>query len=149
MKIKFVVIALGLLVFVGCKSKKMTPVEQISSERPMIEKETEITVDVDHTTGIMSLEERFSFTRPEDKTMHDEKEFFVIIGSFRSKGNAERFQETLRGKGFAPVMLLSETGLHRISVDSFHSESDARARILQIRSRYTEHADTWLLIKKK
>jgi cell division protein FtsN len=149
MKMKLVLIALGLFMFVGCKSKKMTAVDQTTPDRPLIEKETEITVDVDHSTGIMSLEEKFSFTRPEDKSMHDEKEFFVIIGSFRRKDNAERFQETLRTKGFNPVMLLSETGLHRISVDSFNIESEARERILQIRSRYTEHADTWLLIKKK
>ncbi|TVQ14349.1 MAG: SPOR domain-containing protein [Bacteroidetes bacterium] len=148
MKMKLVLIVAVLLMFAGCKSKRMAAVDEPVRERPVIEKETDIAVEVDHTTGIMSLEERFTFARDEDKSRHDQKSYFVIIGSFRNRDNAERFKETIRMKGFEPVILLSETGLHRVSVDSYRMENDARARIMQIRSKFEEHADTWLLIRK-
>lgn len=141
-----VLIIAGMLVFGACKTKKMSAVD--GQDRPLIEKETDIAVEVDRTSGIMSMEESFTFTNDDDKTMHDEQTYFVIMGSFRRKDNAERFKETLKVKGFNPVILLSENGLHRVSVDSYSKEADARARILNIRYEFQEHEDTWLLIRK-
>lgn len=147
MKIQYALIFAALLLG-GCKTKKMTAVETLDQqEAPIIEKETAL--EVDRTSNIMALEERFTFTRDEDKSAHDEKTYFVIIGSFRSLSNAEQFRNSIRPKGFEPVIIKSESGLHRVSVDSYGMESDARARIMQIRSRYNEHADTWLLIRNK
>lgn len=148
MKMKLVLIVAVLIVAVGCRSQKMEATGDSQQERPVIEKETDIAVEVDHTTGIMSLEESFSFTRDEDKLPHDERKYFVIIGSFRNKDNADRYSESLSNKGFNPVILLSETGLHRVSVDSYEMENDARERIMQIRSQFIEHEDTWLLVRK-
>lgn len=145
---KLVLIVAALFLVAGCRSQKMSSVDDTPRERPVIEKETDIAVEVDHRTGIMSLEESFTFTRDEDKYRHDEKAFFVIIGSFRNKDNADRYKETLKTKGFEPVILLSETGLHRVSVDSYNMENDARTKIMQIRSQFKEHEDTWLLIRK-
>ncbi len=146
MKMKLVLIVAVLFVVAGCRSQKMNAADE--TERPVIEKETDIEVEVDQLTGIMSLEESFTFTSDEDKDQHDEKAYFVIIGSFRNKDNADRYLETIQNKGFEPVILLSETGLHRVSVDSYNMENDARARIMQIRSQFQEHEDTWLLIRK-
>jgi arginine deiminase len=146
MKLRIVLIISGMLVFGACKTKKMGAID--GQNRPAIEKETDIAVEVDRTSGIMSLEESFTFTDDDDKTMHDEKTYFVIMGSFRRQDNAERFKETLKVKGFDPVILLSENGLHRVSVDSYSKEADARARILNIRYEFQEHEDTWLLIRK-
>jgi cell division protein FtsN len=148
MKMRIVLIIAGMLAFGACKTKKMTAVDQPAQNRPLIEKETDVVVEVDRTSGIMSLEERFTFTNAEDKTMHDEKTYFVIMGSFRRKDNAERFKESLKVKGFNPVILLSENGLHRVSVDSYQREADARTRILNIRYEFREHEDTWLLVRK-
>lgn len=148
MKINLVLILAFLLVFAGCKTQKMTAADDSANEKYAIEKETDIAVEVDGATGIMSLEESFTFDREEDKSIHDEKAYFVIIGSFRSKANADGYKETLIAKGFEPVILLSETGLHRVSVDSYALEDEARSRILDIRSRFSEHEDTWLLIRK-
>lgn len=145
---RIVIVLAFFMVFAGCRSKKLAEVEQPEHERPVIEKETEIAVEVDADTGIMSLEERFTFTREDDKTRHDENTYFVIIGSFRSKDNAENYKESIRAKGFDPVILLSETGLHRVSVGSYSQENAARAQILEIRSRFAEHEDTWLLVRK-
>ncbi len=149
MKIKLVLILAILVVLAGCRTNRMAAVERPEFERPAIEKETETVVEVDADTGIMSLEEHFTFTSDFDKSMHDDYTYFVIIGSFRQKDNAQRFMETLYVKGLEPVILLSETGLHRISVGSFERENDARSIIMQIRSDFKEHEDTWLLIRKQ
>ncbi len=151
MRIKLVYFLLAILLLaVGCKSKKMIAVDEPVQPRQKIEPATEeITVEVDHSPRIMSIQERFTFVSDDDKTIHDQKEYFVIIGSFRRQDNAQRFKQSLVAKGFTPVILLSETGLHRVSVDSFNSETEARARIMQIRNQYTEHADTWLLIRNR
>lgn len=54
---------------------------------------------------------------------------------------------TLRGQNFNPTILLSETGFHRVSVDSYQEEAPARRRIQHIRTNYPEYHDTWLLIR--
>ncbi|MFN3555031.1 MAG: SPOR domain-containing protein [Bacteroidales bacterium] len=150
MKRKFVWIAAGLLVmFSGCKSKKMTAVEPQEFDRPVVEAPApDRTLEVESDTRIRAVEERFTFTRDEDRDLRDLHPYFVIIGSFRSRENANRYTQELIAKGFVPVILLSETGFHRVSVDSFMMESDARQRILQIRRSFPEHSDTWLLIRK-
>lgn len=114
----------------SCKSKRMTA----ASDRSEIE--------------IPVREERFTFTQEADRISQGTNMYFVIMGSFQSKDNANRFSETLRGLGFTPSILLSETGFHRVSVNSYASEDSARARVLQIRSEFPAYADTWLLIRK-
>jgi len=129
MKKTVILIIAGLMILTGCRTKKLTEVE------------TEI--------PIRAVEESFTFTREEDRTQHDDRTYFVIIGSFRERENANRYMQEMIAKGFTPVILLSETGFHRVSVNSYRLEADARRRILQIRSDFPEHEDTWLLIRKE
>ena len=114
----------------SCQSKRMVPVNERA--------EPDIPV----------REERFSFTQETDRISQQNNTFFVVMGSFQNRDNAEGFSETLRGLGFTPTILLSETGFHRVSVNSFLSEDNARSRVLQIREEFPDYADTWLLIKK-
>jgi hypothetical protein len=93
--------------------------------------------------------ERVTFEKEEDKLIHDPNVYFVIVGSFRSSENARRFSEVIENQGLNPVILLSETGLHRISVHSYTNEESARARIQQIRRDFPDYHDTWLLIRQK
>jgi hypothetical protein len=46
------------------------------------------------------------------------------------------------------VILISESGLHRVSIDSFTDEEVARIRVQRIRSNYPEYKDAWMLIRK-
>ncbi|MFN2394093.1 MAG: SPOR domain-containing protein [Bacteroidales bacterium] len=145
MKRTLILIMAGFMIMAGCRTKKMTEAE---GPRPAMERDTEVSLEVDSDTRIRAVEERFTFTRQEDESAHDARGFFVIIGSFREKANADRYTEEMKLKGFDPVILLSETGFHRVSVNSYLLEADARRRILQIRSDFPEHEDTWLLIRK-
>lgn len=90
-------------------------------------------------------QEAITFTRPEEQTSNS---YFIIIGSFSSMDNAKNFRQTLISEGFTPIIVQSETGYYRVTVDSFSNEAAARERLLQIRQNYPKYADTWLLIKK-
>lgn len=74
--------------------------------------------------------------------------FFIIMGSFSVEDNAHKLVEKLRSQGFYPSVLLSPTGLYRVSGYHFNEESAARVEIGQIRQNHQEYTDAWLLIKE-
>lgn len=136
MKKSFILIITFSVVMMSCGIlKKMTPAPDA---RPPVAESEQIEV----------IEESFAFEREEDETGHDSNRFFVILGSFRVNDNASRFKARLTGEGFEPVILLSETGLNRVCVDSYLSEADARQRVLQIRRSSPDYHDSWLLIRR-
>lgn len=151
MKQTLIIIMLALAIgAVSCRSKRMVPIEEppvvvapVEEPDPIPEPVVEAPVE------IQVREERFTFEREEDKIQHDPNMYFVIVGSFRSNDNARRFTETLKEQGFSPVILLSETGFHRVSVNSYTNEASARARVMHIRTDFPAYHDTWLLIRKQ
>lgn len=164
-------IVLALLV-AGCRSQRMTipqapatsprgtvpenvdepvilpqaPVSVAEPEAPPVE---EVVAEVEEPEPVPQREERFTFAQEEDKVIHDPNLYFVILGSFRSADNANRFMDALVAQGFQPVILISESGLHRVSIDSFTDEEVARIRVQRIRTNYPEYKDAWMLIRKK
>jgi len=91
--------------------------------------------------------EKFTMSN-EDQAAYGSKSFFVIVGSFSSNDNANKFKKELIQQGFKPIILHSETGNFRVCVDSFTDETAARSRVQKIRTEYPKYADVWLLIKK-
>ncbi len=75
--------------------------------------------------------------------------YFVIIGSFRDKDNAMKYQAQTGEEGFSSLLLKNQEGLYRVSVKSTDEIDVARGEIQRIRKNYPDHADTWLLIRKK
>jgi len=96
------------------------------------------------TTDVTVRTESVTPVEPE-RTLY---RFYVIIGSFRDFNNARQYNMDLIRKGFSPEVLESEHGLFRVSVGGFNVESAARARIAEIRTRYAEHRDVWLLVRR-
>jgi len=92
--------------------------------------------------------ETFTFDQQEDASKYQGSSYFVIIGSFSSPENANRYKQDLIPQGFNPIILHSETGYYRVCVNSYTDEAEARQRISQIRNDFPKYADTWLLIKK-
>ncbi len=137
------------MLMVACRSQDMVPAEPppVPEEETLPDPDPEPQPDPD-PEEIRVVEERFTFDREEDEVTQDENTYFVIVGSFMERTNAENFMVTLRGQGFSPTILLSEAGFHRVSVDSFEEEAPARARIQHIRTNYPSYHDTWLLIRK-
>lgn len=75
--------------------------------------------------------------------------YYVIIGSFSEKANADKYMTEIKGKQFSPVLLRNAEGLYRVSVYSTNSERAARQQISTIRQNHPVHKDVWLLISKK
>lgn len=96
---------------------------------------------------VRSQSESFTYAQQEDASKY-QGSYFVIIGSFSSMDNANRYKQELIPQGFNPIVLHSETGYYRVCVNSFNDEASARERVQQIRVDYPKYADTWLLIKK-
>lgn len=92
--------------------------------------------------------ENFTFDQRDDAAKYQGSSFFVIIGSFSSLENANKYKQELIPQGFNPIVLHSETGYYRVCVNSYANETAARQRVAQIRNDFPKYADTWLLIKK-
>jgi cell division protein FtsN len=97
--------------------------------------------------AVSTRSEKFTMSA-EDQAAYGNKTFFVIVGSFSSNENANKFKQDLTKQGFKPIILHSETGNFRVCVDTFTDEAAARSRVQKIRLDYPKYADSWLLIKK-
>jgi cell division protein FtsN len=151
---KLITVLLIAAVLPACRSgKEMSPVGYTSPPvRPEVRETPKQPEPVrpapEPEPVIPVVEERFEFERKQDEIDHQVNTFFVILGSFRVSENANRYKTTLENNGFRPVILISETGLHRVSIGSFSREADARQRVMQIRGSHPEHHDAWLLIRR-
>ena len=148
---------LGLL-FAACNSKKQMARGDfdVSTEEAMIYSAPAVPSYQPNTSPVSSYQtgspvrtqsENFSFAQQSDAHNY-QGNYFVIIGSFSSYENANRYKSELIPQGFNPVILQSESGYYRVCVNSFADESSARQRVYQIRSQYPKYSDTWMLIKR-
>ena len=154
MNIILYVIIASVLLLGGCRARRLTiPEAPVPAHRGVIADQPApspaVQQPAEPAPQIPTRSERFTFVQPADQAIHETNRFFVILGSFSVMENATRFVETLRTKGFDPVILMSETGMHRVSIDSFNDENIARTRVARIRANYPEHADAWLLIRTR
>lgn len=156
------VISLAILIsflFFSCKTAKNIPVEQPVSnvsvetvEKPPVvakeqPKEETVVNPVKNDKPVLERTESVQLAQNEDKSL-GQFNYYVIAGSFSNQGNAGRFKNMMKDKGFTPAVLTSEAGLYRVSVEQTNSEYDARIFIGKMRQIYPEHADIWLLRRK-
>ena len=151
-QILIVAIILSVILF-SCKTKKSIYSPDISKSDPIekttnvAQEEVQIAPEPGYETPIVVKTEDVSLAEDEDQSKGDFA-FYVIIGSFSNPTNAGKFKKELAEKGFKPLLLNSETGFVRVSVDQTNSEKDARNVVLKIRNDFPEHKDVWLLKKK-
>jgi cell division protein FtsN len=144
-----VVIALS-----ACKTTKKQPQAQYTppDAQPKVftVPETKETAKPAATTekSVSLRKESVTFTEAADKTKNEANTYFVILGSFGQLDNAKNFRETLLNEGFTPIILHSETGYYRVCVNSYKGETEARARVAEIRQAFPKYSDLWLLIKQ-
>ena len=123
-----------VLLINSCKSTKNT-VQSAPQTLPEADLQTEIIVQ---TESVKPIDQS-------DKSLY---RYYVIIGSFRSIDNARQYKAHLQSKGFSPTILENEDGLYRISTGGYDEENTARSKIAEIRAKYDEHGDVWLLLRK-
>jgi cell division septation protein DedD len=73
------------------------------------------------------------------------KRYSVVIGSFINKTNAESLKNRMQSKGYYPVLAQNEKNMYRVIVATFDSKADAYDKRDEIRDRYPEFSDAWLL----
>lgn len=157
-----VLLSSGCKVFKSSKKSKEAPKTEVAAETkvfsvppPSTGVRENPTSDVMYETAdnsgtgkpVSARSEKFTMS-DEDQAVYGNKTFFVIVGSFSSNDNANKFKKDLTAQGFKPIILHSETGNFRVCVDSFTDEAAARSRVQKIRTDYPKYADSWLLIKK-
>lgn len=79
----------------------------------------------------------------------DNHKYFVIIGSFRSYGNAMKHQSIVSRDGFTPTILKNEAGLYRVSVKATDNADEARNEVRRIWADFPKYSDTWMLVQIK
>jgi cell division protein FtsN len=75
--------------------------------------------------------------------------YYVILGSFKDRNNAQGFQSTIAGEGYTSTILNSDAGFYRISVGGYDDEQAARNQIATIRASSSKYGDVWLLKVKQ
>ena len=139
----------------SCKMLKKTSKEKETLPTQVLENTTTQTTPVVEVVKEVKPEiKEVRVTQESVKVVsgEDQKEleniFFVILGSFSVEENARNFKKQLLEEGFAPVILENTTGNFRVSVYGTSDETDARSKILNIRTNYDKYKDVWLLMKK-
>ncbi len=131
-----------LIMIISCGRQKV--VQKSAAELNAVPVRAENTDDSTVEEEIVEIEEKLVEVEEEPPVV---EHYFVIIGSFRNKDNAMRYQEDIAGKGFTSVLLRNEAGFYRVSVMGVDDIEDARDEIRRIRKKHDEHRDTWLLIR--
>ncbi|NQU53194.1 MAG: SPOR domain-containing protein [Bacteroidetes bacterium] len=148
-----------VLAFTACKTTKQpaqSPYTTDPATQPKVftvpsndaKTETKPAVKVADEKPVAIRKEQVTFTQQEDRSGNESNTYFVIIGSFGQLDNAKNYRETLLDEGFTPIILHSETGMYRVCVNSFKSETEARSRVTQLRQAFPKYSDVWLLIKE-
>jgi cell division protein FtsN len=136
----------------ACKTQKIPPkpqpVAQETETPAPAAKPSAATKPASKPISVSSKEERFSAAQGETADYGSNK-FFVILGSFSVLENAQRLKGTLASEGFHPIILKNESGMFRVCGNSYPEESEARARIADVRAQFPKYSDIWLLIKKQ
>ncbi|MBN1925776.1 MAG: SPOR domain-containing protein [Prolixibacteraceae bacterium] len=154
---KLLIVLLSLFVIVSCKTTKkaveetepvIEPVVEVIEEPVVEEPVIEVVEEPIVEEPIIVKEEEVEVIEEEKPPVKPTFDFFVIIGSFKNSDNAGQFKTKMAEKGFYPVLLSTDSGFIRVAVDQTNSEADARSFIKNIRAKYAEHKDVWLLKKK-
>jgi len=133
---------------VSCKTAK-----KASSFQPDDKNQTEAVASENATNegsdegSIVMKTEEVTLADGEDQSMAGYG-YYVIIGGFSVYENAKKFKNELISKGFTPVMLKAANGYTRVAVGETNSEPEARKQVLNIRQKFPEHNDVWLLRNK-
>ena len=156
MKVLSILLILIVLMTAGCKTQKIAPKpeplksESVNSEPAKSETATRSygsTTSAGGTSSVRSKEERFSAAQGEASDLGS-KRFYLILGSFGKYENAQRLKKQLAAESYSPGILVNEAGLYRVCVSSYNDESEARAKLGEIRQN-AKYGDAWLLIKKQ
>jgi len=138
-----------LMLMVSCKTKKVASTYLPENPEYSKTEQTGQNSEVNSTDEkpITYRTENVEVAQNEDQALANYN-FYVITGSFSSIENATTLKKEMKKLGFNPVILVSESGMYRVTAGQTNSESDARGVINTIRNTYSQYNDVWLLKRK-
>lgn len=74
--------------------------------------------------------------------------YYIIVGSFRSKANAESLLATATANGYTPILISFKNGLIAVGVGSSDNIKDAFASLNKVRAEKFCPADAWILVNE-
>ena len=150
MKALNILILFFVLLSVGCKTQKIASKPEPINSRPETINSATTAKTQTTTSGkaVNTKEERVTAAKGEASDFGS-KRYYVILGVFGVYENAQKFKKQLMTEDFFPGILVNESGLYRVSGNSYDDEAGARAKISEIRQKYPDkYSDVWLLVKK-
>ena len=154
-------IALALFVFAGqaCKTKQAaqetvipmggqqvatSPQEEKITEEPPAP--TPAPKPVPATPAKPETEVRSEQFKVEEGDSNNLQEYHVVVGSFKSKTNAQNLKNQLVSENQPALIVVNQQGMFRVIISSFNDLNQAKAKRNALKSRF--HG-AWLLIQKK
>ena len=157
----FVLSAVLIFGITGCKKDKKKADDNVSSadtvayEEPVlpfdedeisaydsteVQEPTDAVMVEDTTTGkIVPVE-----SKPETTTAG--KKIYVIVGSYKNYNNAVKVKNKFEQMGYNATILPKFGEYNRVAAAGFDSESEARAKLKELRTKFNR-PDFWLLLK--
>ncbi|MDF1546864.1 MAG: SPOR domain-containing protein [Bacteroidales bacterium] len=80
-----------------------------------------------------------------EETKIHEKRYYIVVGSFKEYGNAQKLFNYFKDKGYYPIILPKVNDYNRVAISSFVDEANARKAIKKLR---VEHNDLTFWIFK-
>jgi len=71
-------------------------------------------------------------------------EYYIIAGSFRILGNAERYKERLAGQGYSSTVMKQVNGLHRVTLNGYPTKEEAVSALAELR-KDPSNKELWIL----
>ena len=74
--------------------------------------------------------------------------YYIIVGSFRSKANAESLLAIATANGYTPILISFKNGLIAVGVGSSDNIKDAFASLNKVSAEKFCPADAWILVNE-
>lgn len=74
--------------------------------------------------------------------------YCIVVGSFSSLSNAEKFGNSLKSKGYEAAYRKNETGFYRVCLFDFNTELEAKQKIMELKPKDALFKQVWVLAYK-
>lgn len=127
------------------------PITEIAQATPVADKETIATKPTQKASNTQKETKRNFEVKKREKTAtqqvtNENAKYFIIVGTFSVKSNAENYSEKLKDKDFNSG-IISEDEKNRVYLSAFADKAEAQQYINELRNG-SEYNNAWLYVKQ-
>ena len=75
-----------------------------------------------------------------------EARYYVIVGAFRSRENAERMHKKVEGKGYSPALISFRNGMNAVGICPSNNIQDAHKALRELKKEKFCPSGAWILL---